>query len=263
MKKKKRKNVLHRYLILILILLIIVWISIFLLFGIYRLLTKNSVLYNPDQFIVNKDGRMTFDNNLYSTKTGIDVSSFQREIDWKQVKESGIDFAIIRCGYRGATEGKLHEDNMFKENIEGALKNNIDVGVYFYSTATTEKELQEEIDFVLELIQDYSLEFPVCYDMEYFNENDRLTSLSKEKKTQFALDFCKAMEKEGYRTLIYGNKHWLENEFDLDKIKKYDLWYAAYIEKPELNAHFKMWQYSNSGQIDGISTNVDLNLYIE
>ena len=99
--------------------------------------------------------------------------------------------------------------------------------------------------------------------MEYFNENDRLASLSKEKKTQFALDFCKAMEKEGYRTLIYGNKHWLENEFDLEKIKKYDLWYAAYIEKPELNAHFKMWQYSNSGQIDGISTNVDLNLYIE
>lgn len=262
-KKKKRKILWHRYLILILGFLLILWLLIFIGFGLFRLLTKNTAILNPDSFQINENGYMTLDNNLYTTKTGIDVSSFQREIDWAKVKESGIDFAIIRCGYRGATEGILYEDSTFKQNIESALENDIEVGVYFYSTAISEKELKEEVDFVLDLIKDYPIQFPVCYDMESYQKGDRISQLTQEQRTSFALEFCSQIEKAGYESMIYGNKNWLEKELDLDQIKKENIWYAAYIEKPDLSIHFKMWQYSNSGQIDGIATNVDLNIYLE
>lgn len=264
MKKKKRKVSTRRLLVLILSSLCILWLLIILGFGCFRLITKDSVVIDPNEFVLNEDGCMTLNNPLYKTKTGIDVSSFQREIEWDKVKADGIDFAMIRCGYRGAVQGNLLEDTAFKENITNALANDIEVGVYFYSTAINEIELEEEINFVLKTIKDYNITFPVVYDMELYSshEGGRVATLSKEDKTKFANLFCKAMKDAGYKPMVYGNKNWLEQQIDLEQIS-YDLWYAAYIEKPDLNHHFSMWQYTNNGHVDGITTNVDLNLYID
>ncbi|MDO4468110.1 MAG: GH25 family lysozyme [Bacillota bacterium] len=222
--------------------------------------------YDADQFVWNEQGWMTFQNPDYTYTKGIDVSTFQHEIDWNQVAESDIDFAMIRAGYRGAVEGLLHEDSEFQENVNGALQNNIDVGVYWYSSAINEEELEEEIEFLLSLIEPYSLAYPVAFDMEPYaaDENGgRIHVLSQEERTKLALLFCEKMKQHGYDVLIYGNWDWLYNSLDFSAISNQEIWYAAYQNKPAMPDRFTMWQYSNNGMIPGIETTVDLNIFIQ
>ena len=204
---------------------------------------------------------MTYQVPSYETTWGIDDSEHNQTIDWDQVADDGVEFVFVRLGYRGGIEGQLHEDETFSANIQGAREAGLELGVYWYSSAIDQEELQEEIDFVLERLEGIQLDLPVVYDMEIFDaDQGRINSLSVEEKTDLALGFCDAMEEAGYESMVYGNYTWLHEHLDHEHILDQNIWYAAYQETPDMTENFTIWQYSQTGQVAGIQGNVDLNI---
>ena len=192
---------------------------------------------------------------------GIDVSTFQGEIDWQAVKESGAEFAIIRAAYRGYETGRLVPDDTFEKNIQGAADAGLQVGVYLYSQALNEAEAEEEADYLLDLIRDYPVGYPVVYDQEEYSAGQtRTDGLSGEQATLNALAFCRRIYKAGYLPMIYVNTDWAHNMYDMEKLDHYPVWYADYTASPSLPGGFAMWQYTDEGRISGIEGPVDLNL---
>ena len=201
---------------------------------------------------------------------GVDVSEHQGTIDWQAVKNAGMDFVILRVGYRGMTEGLLNVDATFEQNYQGAVDAGLKVGVYFFSQAVTEKEAQQEADFVLETLNGRELSYPVVFDWEtpipseeLPAEDLRAYNMSGEEVTSFAKAFCQRIEKKGYTACVYTNKHMAYNSFNLEELKEYALWYAEYQPAPSLYYDFRIWQYSASGTVPGIEGNVDLNICFE
>lgn len=208
--------------------------------------------------------------NGYIKKYGIDVSQFQYNIDWDKVKKSGVDFAIIRLGVRGyGTEGTYWEDPYFKKNILGAKKAGIKVGVYFYTQAITAAEVKQEAKFCLDRLKAYNvkLDLPVYYDIEAVwtgtDEVGRLDAakLSKAKKTQNCKTFCEEIKKGGYTPGVYSYRSYLYNEIDGASLaKSYDLWLADYTNPTPYTGNYTTWQYSSTGNVSGITGNVDTNV---
>lgn len=192
------------------------------------------------------------------TVKGIDVSSWQGDIDWDKVKDSGIDYVMIRCGFRNLVNDEIHVDKLFYYNIKEANRVGIPVGVYFYSTAITEKEVLEEATFVLNLIKDYDVQYPVAYDFEMFNEN-RTVGLSDIVINDNAVKFLDYISAHGYIGMLYTNLSSLNKHWDLSKFEGYRVWYAQYIDKTTYEGSYDMWQYADNGRVDGIVGNVDLN----
>ena len=213
------------------------------------------------QNLVHENGRIYYSQggNIVS-KTGIDVSSHQGTIDWNTVANDGIDFAMIRCGSRGYTEGNLYADETFYSNADGAQAAGVPFGVYFFSQATSKEEAIEEAEYVLQLIAGMEITCPIAYDLEDMpNHNARANDLTPEQCTQFAEAFCNRIKQAGYKTLVYGNQHDL-TRYDLDHLKE-DIWYAEYNDvQPTTNVPMVMWQYTSTGNVAGISTQVDLNV---
>lgn len=199
---------------------------------------------------------------------GIDVSKWQGKIDWKKVKESGIEFAFIRIGYRGEN-GTIYKDDNADYNIQQAQKAGILVGVYFFSTAISKTEAVEEAHWTAQAIEGYSISYPVVYDCEGFSRvTSRMHSLTKEERTENALAFLKEIKSAGYDAMFYGALNELKNsaDWDIAKIeKKYKVWIAqypsvTYPEKiaPDYNRKLHAWQYTNKGSVAGVSGNVDM-----
>lgn len=193
---------------------------------------------------------------------GIDVSKHQGEIDWEGVKSSGVKFAMIRCGYRGYTEGNIKEDIQFENNIKGAYKNGIKIGVYFYSSAIDEKEAIEEANFVLDLIKKYGFQnnitYPITIDIEDF-EGTRNYSLSVRERTDIVNAFCNTIKNAGYKPMVYSYTYFLENKLNMNQLKQYDTWIADYHGNTWYDKPYTIWQYTDKGVINGIQENVDLN----
>ena len=189
---------------------------------------------------------------------GIDVSSWQGEINWDKVKNAGIDFVIIRCGFRNLSNDEIHVDSRFDYNISEANRVGIPVGVYFYSTAINEKEVFEEATFVLNLIKDYDVIFPVVYDFELFNQK-RTVGVNDKRINDNAVRFLDYMRAHGYNGMLYTNLKAINNHWDLDLFEGYKIWYAQYIDESTYDGDYDMWQYSDRGKIDGIMGYVDLN----
>ncbi len=210
-----------------------------------------------------KNGLMSYTDSRYKTMTGIDVSSFNKEIDWERVKKDDIDFVMIRCGFRGGEDGILYDDPMYEDYMDGASKAGLLVGVYFYSSAITESELDEEVEYVLNRVKGYSLDFPIAYDMEYYNDAGRIIDLSRKEKTNMALRFCEKIEAAGYSPMVYGNMSWLYNDVMLGKVSQYPIWLASYSQTCTMEDEFNMWQYSSQASVQGIDGVVDINLWIE
>lgn len=207
------------------------------------------------------EGRILYEGAV----TGVDVSDHQREIDWKLVKESGISFAIIRVGYRGFTQGSLMEDERFSQNIQGALENDIDVGVYFFSQAVSEAEAVEEADYVIERIQDYKITYPIVYDWEHITNaaegvTPRTAGVTLKELTAFTKAFCDRVQERGYAPMFYSNKSMAYSEYHLESLNEYNFWLAEYQPAPCFYYDFQMWQYTESGVVSGIPVQVDLNL---
>ena len=201
-----------------------------------------------------------------TSRMGIDVSEFQGEnIDWQQVKASGIEFVFVRVGYRAYGEGgELVLDAMFDQNMQGALDAGLDVGVYFFSQAVSAAEVIEEAEFVLDHISPYEISGPVVYDTEEISWDKARTDENTDQEfTNFCKIFCDTMEYEGYDTMIYANMKWMAFTLDMEELKDYDFWYADYHELPQCPYDYKIWQYSESGSVPGIKGNVDLDIWFQ
>lgn len=197
---------------------------------------------------------------------GIDVSYYQGNIDWKKVKNNGVEFVIIRVGYRGyGSAGTLVEDPKFKTYLDGATKAGLKVGVYFYTQAITTAEAKAEAKFVLDRIKGYSLQMPVYYDIESVDyDTGRLDSagLSKAQKTALCTAFCDTIIKSGYSAGVYANYTWLNYYIDGAGLgKKYPIWLAHYTSNTNYDQRMDMWQYSGSGTVSGISAYTDVNVW--
>ena len=196
------------------------------------------------------------------SRLGIDVSEAQGWIDWDAVSGDGIEFAIIRLGYRGSTEGDLYLDEYFYDNFEGAQRAGIDRGVYFFSQAVTPEEAVEEAEFVLAQLDGAKLQYPIAFDSEEIDlgSGARTAGLSRDEMTAIAEAFCNRIEQAGYSAMVYGNVHDLAR-YNRPSMEKRALWWAEYnVPSPTARIDFVIWQYSNTGDIDGISTAVDMNL---
>lgn len=196
------------------------------------------------------------------TWVGIDVSVYQGNIDWNKVRQSGVDFAMIRVGGRGyGGNGKMYDDANFEQNIRGALAAGLDVGVYYFSQAITVREAQEEADYVLDKIRDYDVTWPVVFDWERIGGTEARTyGLETDLLCRIANAFCQRVEEAGYTPMIYFNSYCGYIKYDLSKINNYDFWFARYNDTPGFYYDFAMWQYSDSGKVGGISGRVDLNI---
>lgn len=194
------------------------------------------------------------------SRAGIDVSLHQQEIDWQAVADAGIDFAIIRAGYRGYTEGEVFVDSRAVENLEGALAAGLDVGIYFFSQATSESEAREEADLVLDLIDGYDIRYPVFYDWEGIVSDARTDDISGEEMTAFAHAFCERIESAGYTAGVYFNQSYGLRRFDLRALRDYEFWLAEYHDTQSFPYEVQLWQYNCEATLPGIETTVDLNL---
>ncbi len=219
--------------------------------------------YDWDRLSEN-DGRLSYDTEGFRSRLGIDVSYFQGEIDWEQVQADGIDFAMIRLGYRGYGTGNIVIDDQFTENINGALAAGLEVGVYFFSQAVNVQEAKREAETVLSMLSSYPITMPVAYDLEIVSENgSRTRKLSAATMTENAAVFCRMVEAEGYEAAYYASKKTALLRYNLSELKEYGLWYAEEENAPSIPYDFQLWQYTAEGTVDGIETSVALDLYIE
>lgn len=213
------------------------------------------------------NGIYKYEDSNYTSKLGIDVSSHQGNIDWKKVKDAGVDFVIIRLGYRGYGEsGKILIDNYFERHYQGAKAAGLEVGVYFFSQAINIEEIHEEAEFVFKNLQGKDISYPVVYDLEKIKDSvARTDSLTSEDVTNMALEFCKLVEEKGYTPSVYGNSKTFTTRLALEKLNKYNKWYAGYPEAgnydyPLYPYEFDLWQYTETGTIPGVNTKVDINI---
>lgn len=202
-------------------------------------------------------------NGEVKSRLGIDVSENQHEIDWNAVAADGIDFAMIRLGYRGATEGGLYLDENYWTNLTGAKAAGIDCGVYFFSQAASVPEAVEEAEYVLEHLRGVSLDYPIAFDSEegvLGLENPRTWGLDPDTMTAIAEAFCARVEAAGYKSMIYGNVYDV-SRYHYSSMADDSIWWAEYdVDEPLDIMDIDMWQYSNGGEVAGIPTYVDMNI---
>ena len=217
--------------------------------------------YNFDN-LKSEQGRFSYyeDGNLVS-QTAVDVSDLQGKIDWERVSEDGINFAMIRLGRRGYTEGNIYLDDYYYENVSGVQSEGMPFGVYFFSQAITEDEAIEEANFVIKHLSGSGISYPVVFDHEPVESADgRANNLSKNELTHITKAFCQKIEDAGYTPMIYGNAFDMER-LNLNDLKGIDVWYAEYeSSQPTGQFNFAMWQYSSTANVSGINTQADLSI---
>lgn len=191
---------------------------------------------------------------------GIDVSKWNGDIDWEVVKAEGVDFAIIRCGYRGSSSGWLIEDPYFYRNLQGAQKAGIQVGVYFFTQATDLVEAVEEASMVVSLLGDVPLDYPVFIDTEGAGGNGRADNLDPGTRTAVVNAFCQTIQNAGMEAGVYASRNWYLNNLNLDELDAPKVWLAEYRQTPQYEGRYDMWQYTSSGSVAGIEGRVDLNI---
>lgn len=194
------------------------------------------------------------------TCVGIDVSKWNQEIDWDKVKAAGVEFAIIRAGYRGTKTGALVVDPYFEQNMRGATDAKIEKGVYFFSQAINEVEAVEEASMVVKLLKEYEVQYPVFIDTESVGGTGRADQLDTETRTRVCEAFCRTIENEGYEAGVYACRNWYHKHLDTKRLEQYFIWLAEYRKTPLYQGSYQMWQYTSKGKVDGIEGNVDMNV---
>lgn len=213
--------------------------------------------YDPALFQTDENGYIRYQD----APLGIDVSSYQGDIDWEQVAASGVEFAMIRMGLRGYTKGGIMEDAKFEQNIRGATAAGLDVGIYFFSQAIDEQEAEKEAVYVLEHIADYSVTYPVVFDWESVaDDSARTNGTSSDTVTRCASAFCDRIAAAGYTPMIYFNMDQAYLAYQLDKLSGNAFWLAEYHDSPRFYYGFEFWQYTHMGSVPGIDGAVDLDL---
>ena len=224
-------------------------------------LRQHNLVQENLQVLENGELQYVENGEVISTK-GIDVSRYQGNIDWQKVAASGVEFAIIRVGIRGyGQEGNIVLDEKFEQNVKGATEAGIDVGVYFFAQAITEEEAHEEADVVLEAIKDYNITYPVVYDVEKTGAKDgRMNQISVEERTRITRIFVDRIKEAGYTPMIYSNMEMWSVLLDMSQFEDVDKWFAYYDTDLYFPYEYAIWQYSDTGRVDGIDGNVDMNI---
>ncbi len=208
------------------------------------------------------DGKMRYiQDGREVSRVGIDVSRYQGDIDFTQVKNSGIQFVMIRVGARGYQSGQLSLDENFEKNIKAATEAGLDVGVYFYSQAVNAFEAVEECNVVRTALTDHPIKYPVAFVCEGAdNDTARTDNLSKDDRTQVAITFLNTMKSNGYKVILYGTEEWLVKKYDWVKLKEYSIWLADDSEIPDYPYPYQMLRYSTTGSVPGIVGNVNMDI---
>ena len=221
--------------------------------------------FSPDDFTKNEEGRLLYtgkDRDVHA-RFGIDVSEFQGVIDWTRVRDAGVEFVYVRAGYRGYANGKLKEDGMVRQNVTGARKAGLDVGVYFYSQAINAREAVEEAEFVLGILEGLDINLPVAIDIEKSEaENARTKDLTGTDWTVIATAFSERIKKAGRTPMVYGNREAFEEKLERQSFPEARTWFAYYSFPLKKRTSFDIWQYDQHGHVDGIEPEVDLDLML-
>ena len=219
---------------------------------------------DQDLFVRDEKGRLSYTGGYYAQ--GIDISRYQGNINWKAVAGDGVDFVIIRAGgrYYGRNgSGALYEDELFDQNMRGAIDAGLGVGAYFFSCAVTVEEALAEADLLLSKLEPYRehVTYPVVCDWEHLGGADgRTYGVDSETITDCIAAFCDRVREAGYTPMLYFNKYCGYAKMDLRDLKQYDFWLAEYSDYPSCLYGFQFWQYSEKGRVAGISGNVDMDL---
>ena len=218
--------------------------------------------YLPENFRVDDGGRVTYDHLGIKARFGVDVSYYQENVDWEAAVQDGVEFAIVRAGFRGYESGVVQEDVRFEENMRGAQDAGLPVGVYFFSQATTPEEAEEEAEFVLDLLDGRELQYPVVFDWETIGRGKpaRTDLMTGEEITDCAQAFCARIRKGGYEPMVYFNPELGYLGYDLSRLKGIPFWLARYESLPDFYYDYDLWQYSHTGTVDGIKGRVDMIL---
>ncbi len=220
--------------------------------------------YNPEGFQLDNGYMAYFDEEGNKiSHLGIDISYHQEKIDWEALKTSPCEFIMLRCGYRGYTEGGLVEDEKFREYADAAIEAGYPIGVYFFTQALTEDEAIAEADFVMDLIKDYPISYPVVIDSEYVSDAAARTNqveMEKQERTQLLITFCERIKENGYYPMVYASENWLRRSLDASMLQPYEIWAPQYLDENDFLYDFTIWQYTDSGQIPGVKGIVDLNI---
>lgn len=208
------------------------------------------------------DGKMHYyQDRREISKVGIDISKDQGDIDYNQVKNAGIQFVMIRVGARGYQSGQLSFDDNFEKNLKGATEAGLDVGVYFYSQATSAFEAVEECNVVRTALSNYQIKYPVAFVMESAaNDTARTDNLSKDTRTEVAVTFLKTMKSNGYKTILYGTEEWLAKKYNWVQLRDYNIWLSDDSDISDYPYVYQMLRYSTKGTVPGINGNVNMDI---
>lgn len=221
---------------------------------------KNEAVDAEDEDDSQYTALLSEDERDNAVALGIDVSKWNKDIDWEIVKAEGVDFAIIRCGYRGSSSGLLVEDPYFFKNIEGAKKAGIKVGVYFFSQAVDLVEAVEEASMAVALLNGMELDFPIFIDSEGAGGNGRADGLDAATRTAVVNAFCQTIQNAQMDAGVYASRNWYYNNLNTADFNDIKIWLAEYRQTPLYDGEYDMWQYTSSGAVGGIEGRVDLNV---
>ncbi len=220
--------------------------------------------YKDENFRTDSKGyKYYYEDGELCSYVGIDVSGHNGDIDWQAVKASGVDFAMLRIGGRGyGEEGVMYDDTYFKKNLKGAKSAGLMVGAYFFSQAVTPQEAEEEAEYAISLLGGASLDYPLAFDWEIIEsaEDARTDNISPQTLTSCARAFCDRVKKAGYIPALYTGSQLAYYKYDLGQLSDIDIWYAFYNDTPALYYNYTIWQYSCTGEVEGIEGSVDLNI---
>lgn len=217
--------------------------------------------YEPTNMIRSGNIMKYFVNDKEVSYVGVNLSENQTDVDYEALKDAGVDYCMIRVGVRGYSTGQLVEDKLFKTHMDGAIAAGLDVGVYFVSQAISTQEAQLEAAKVIEMLQGYSLDYPVAYDMGYVvNDTGRTDDLSKSERTKIAEAFLRDIRTAGYKTLLCADKNWLITELNLLRLSSHEVWLDEPGDIPDYPYKYTMWKYSDSVSIDGISGYAEMSI---
>lgn len=222
-------------------------------------LEKNT--YDFTNLTMKADKMAYYEDGKQTSLLGVDLSKYNKEVDFEALKEAGMDFAMIRLGARGYGSGQILLDEKFTDYMSRAAGAGLDTGVYFFSQAVSAQEAVEEANFVIQNLAAYHITWPIAFDMEYVeNDTARIEALSREEKTTVAKAFLDTVKAAGYKPMLYGNKAWLIKELDLTKLTGYDIWLSEQTDVPDYPYQFQMWQYTLDGDVRGVDGDVNLNI---
>ena len=217
--------------------------------------------YTPEDFV--------YDGNYLTclaaeSRVGVDVSSHQGRIDWEAVAADGVEFAMIRIGYRGYADGQINEDALARANIEGARAAGLAVGAYFFSQAVTPQEAAREAAWSVAFLEDFELDLPLVFDWEHVEDPEARTAGIEDRAllTECARSFLDTAEAAGYEPMLYFNGYQSRDLYDLKALENYGFWLAQYTDGLDFSYAVDLWQYTESGQVAGIQGKTDVNLWL-